>query len=59
MNLKELHDIERLDKDLFETTDQFRANSKLTSSDYRADEKCPRHSPSKTDVRRNLRLIKA
>ena len=50
MNLKELHDIERLDKDLFETTDQSRANSKLTSSDYRADEKYPR-PPPQNDVR--------
>jgi type I restriction enzyme M protein len=34
MNLKELHDIEKLEKDLWEAADQLRANSKLTSSDY-------------------------
>ena len=59
MNLKELHDIEKLEKDLWEAADQLRTNSKLTSSDYRADEKYPRPSPSKTDVRRNHPLIKA
>jgi len=34
MNHNPLHDIEKLENDLWEAADQLRANSKLTSSDY-------------------------